>query len=69
MRYDLKEDLMKIRPLLNFLQTLDLDQDVYVALWKVDKTIEEFDVMGFSENRGHAVIDIFEESFEGYPET
>jgi hypothetical protein len=60
---------MKIRPLLNFLQSLDPDQDVYVALWKVDKTIEEFEVIGFSENSGHAAIDIFEEGFEGYPET
>ncbi len=58
---------MKIRPLMKFLQPLDPDQDVYVALWKVDKTIEEFEVMGFAENNGHAVIDIFEE--EGYPET
>jgi hypothetical protein len=56
---------MTIRALLDFLHTMHPDREVYVHLFKADRTREDFKIIGFSDHHGDAVIDIAEEGFEG----
>jgi hypothetical protein len=52
---------MEIRELRAILDTMDAENDVFVALFKADGTSEIFDIEAVHDHHGHAQLDIAEE--------
>jgi hypothetical protein len=52
---------MKIRQLIDILEMMNPDADVFVALFNADGTGDTFDIEEVTDNNGHAQIEIYEE--------
>jgi len=52
---------MTIRHLIDVLQTMNADADVFVALFSADGTSEIFDIEDVTDTNGNAQIEIYEE--------
>jgi hypothetical protein len=55
---------MKIRELMAHLQAMNPEKEAFVALFTVDGTGEIFEIEEFSDNDGHAQLEIYEEEPE-----
>jgi hypothetical protein len=51
---------MKIRELIDFLQTMDPEQEAFVALFKLDGTGQAFAIDEVSNTDGDAQLEIYE---------
>jgi hypothetical protein len=56
---------MKIRELIDFLQTMDPEQEAFVALFKLDGTGQAFAIDEVSNTDGDAQLEIYEAEAEG----
>jgi hypothetical protein len=57
----MRRRMMTIGELVATVQTMDPDNDIFVAVFKSDGTSEVFDIEAVRDNNGHAQLDISEE--------